>query len=635
MRGENVVNATGVWADRIRPGELHSDAEVPRISPSRGTHVTLAQSDLPLIAGAIVPAGENRTIFALPWLGRSLIGTTDNNYDGDLDHVRPDPADIEYLLDALNAFFDVSLTPASLTGAFAGVRPLISTGDTRRSVDISRKAELYETSSGMVTITGGKLTTWRRMAKLAVDALVERDGRYAPCRTHEIPLGQAIDPDRLTRVDGVAQSAYAPLAARYGHDAERVLQVASERPELAAPIHPELPDIAAEAVYAVRHEQARTVGDVLMRRTRLAILAGRSIAAADSAVPGRIAALLAPELDWDGTEGRCPGARVRRGGRRGGDRDGRRSRGVSAPDRVMRTARGELALGGPIRLMGIVNATPDSFSDGGVERSLAARVELARAQLAAGAEVIDIGGESGVTNRPAVAVREEIERVLPVIERVVGELGATVSIDTYKPEVARAAIAAGAAIVNDVSALRDPELADVCAETGAGLILMHTRAAPKVKLLDRSFDGRMAADVRELLGELIELACGRGVAFEQLMLDPGPDFAKTPAQTIESMRALAELHAFGRPLLLAISRKDFIGALTGRAPRDRLAGTLAALGHGIGAGAHMARLHDVEAATDYIRVHAALSGEAEVDPELTLRESLRREPALKAEGESR
>jgi dihydropteroate synthase len=308
---------------------------------------------------------------------------------------------------------------------------------------------------------------------------------------------------------------------------------------------------------------------------------------------------------------------------------------VSASPRVWRTTRGELALGGPIRLMGIVNATPDSFSDAGLERTLDARVELARAQLAAGAELIDIGGESAVTNRSAVAVEEEIDRVVPLIERVCGELEATVSIDTYKPEVARAAIAAGAAIVNDVSALRDPELADVCAQTGAGLILMHTRAAPKVKLLDRTYDGRIVADVRQLLSQLVELACARGVAPEQLMLDPGPDFAKTPAQTVAVLRALADLHSLGRPLLLAVSRKDFVGALTGRSPRERLAGTLAAVGHGISAGAHVARIHDVDAAADYIRVQQALGGEAAVDPDLSLAPSLRWEAGSGMVGDSR
>ena len=183
-----------------------------------------------------MPAGEGRSIFALPWLGRTLIGTTDNNYAGDIDHVRPAEDDIAYLLEATNAFFATELTPDDLTGAYAGVRPLISTGDTKKSVDISRKAELYETSSGMITITGGKLTTWRRMAKLAVDRLVERDGRQAPCRTHEIPLGQPVEPDALPRVEGVRDDALAPLAGRYGYSAESVLRLAGERGELTAPI---------------------------------------------------------------------------------------------------------------------------------------------------------------------------------------------------------------------------------------------------------------------------------------------------------------------------------------------------------------------------------------------------------------
>jgi dihydropteroate synthase len=273
--------------------------------------------------------------------------------------------------------------------------------------------------------------------------------------------------------------------------------------------------------------------------------------------------------------------------------------------------------------MGIVNATPDSFSDAGLDQSLEGRVRRARALLSAGADVIDIGGESGVTNRPAVPPAEEVTRVVPVIERVVGELGALVSIDTYKPAVARAAISAGAAVVNDVSGLRDPELADVCAETGAGLVLMHTRAAPKEKVLDPAWDGRIVADVRSFLEERIELALSRGVAFEQLILDPGPDFGKTPFQTVAVLRALPELVALGRPILLAASRKDFVGALTGRAPRDRGAGTLAALAHGVAAGANILRVHDVEAAADFLAVSRALNGAEEVDPQLRLDDSVR------------
>ena len=301
VQADNVVNATGVWADRIRPGELHNEAELPRIAPSRGTHITLAQRDLPLIGGAIVPAGEGRSIFALPWLGRSLIGTTDSNYDGSIDHVQPSGEDVKYLLEATNAFFGTSLNAADLTGAYAGVRPLISTGDTRKSVDISRKAELYETSSGLITITGGKLTTWRRMAKLAVDRLVERDGRQAPCRTHEIPLGQSSEPGELPRVEGVQEPAYVALAGRYGHAAEGVLAVAAERGELAAPIVGDLPDLLAEALFAVRHEQALTVGDVLLRRTRLGLLAAGELCAPGSPAAERVARAMAGELGWDGT----------------------------------------------------------------------------------------------------------------------------------------------------------------------------------------------------------------------------------------------------------------------------------------------------------------------------------------------
>jgi len=233
--------------------------------------------------------------------------------------------------------------------------------------------------------------------------------------------------------------------------------------------------------------------------------------------------------------------------------------------------------------MGIVNATPDSFSDGGRHQTIEERVGLAASLLRDGAQLIDIGGESGVTNRLPVDPVQEIARVVPLVARVVGELGARVSVDTYKPAVARAAIAAGASIVNDVSGLRDPRLADVCAETGAGLILMHTIAPPKHRLLDPALDGRIVADVREFLARRIELATSRGVAFEQLMLDPGPDFSKTPAQTIAVLRSLRSLAGLERPVLLAVSRKDFVGALTSRGPRDRLAGTLAALSHGVDA----------------------------------------------------
>jgi len=277
-------------------------------------------------------------------------------------------------------------------------------------------------------------------------------------------------------------------------------------------------------------------------------------------------------------------------------------------------------------LMGIVNATPDSFSDAGRHPSLAARVALAHELVQAGARVIDIGGESGVTNRPAVAADEETARVVPLIERVCAELDVLVSVDTYKPAVAQAAIAAGASIVNDVSGLRDPALADVCARTGAALVVMHTVAPPKERLHDQHLYGDVVEDVIAFLRERLELARSRGVAPEQLIVDPGPDFSKTPAQTIALLRGAERLHELERPVLMALSRKDFVGALTSRSPRQRGAGTLAALAHGMDSGAHIFRVHDVAAAADFVTVRAALRGEMDVTGDLALPDVLRWEP---------
>jgi dihydropteroate synthase len=296
---------------------------------------------------------------------------------------------------------------------------------------------------------------------------------------------------------------------------------------------------------------------------------------------------------------------------------------VSGAPAVLRACGHELIMGPEPWLMGIVNATPDSFSDAGLSQTREARVQRAATLVQDGARIIDIGGESGVTNRAAVSPEEEIARVVPIIERVHDELGVPISVDTYKPAVARAAIAAGACLINDVSGLRDLGLADVCAQTGAGLVIMHTRARPKEKVFDRSYDGRIVADVRGFLAERIAVAVQRGVAVEQLMLDPGPDFAKTPAQTIDVLGALDELAEFGRPILLAVSRKDFIGALTGREPRERLAGTLAAVGYGVDAGASVLRVHDVAAAHDFLTVRAALRGERAIDPGLQISDAVR------------
>jgi len=301
VEADNIVNATGVWADQIRPGEIEREEDIPKIAPSRGAHLLFSADDVDMgRAACIVPAGEGRRIFALPWYGRTLVGTTDVDHDGGIEEVAATEDDIEYLMNALNEFMDLSLTDSDIVGAFAGVRPLISTGDPRKSVDISRQAELYETSSGMLTITGGKLTTWRRMAKQTVDRIVERAGREARCQTAEIPLGMEIDPAELSAPEGVSKESLAQLAFRYGHAARGVIRIAESDPEMARPIVDGMPDLMAEARIAIEFEQARSLADVLLRRTRLGLTAASSLATADSVEP--LAAVMAHGLGWGDIE---------------------------------------------------------------------------------------------------------------------------------------------------------------------------------------------------------------------------------------------------------------------------------------------------------------------------------------------
>jgi dihydropteroate synthase len=283
----------------------------------------------------------------------------------------------------------------------------------------------------------------------------------------------------------------------------------------------------------------------------------------------------------------------------------------------------EIEHGKPL-VMGIVNASPESFSDGGRWATLDAQAERALELVAEGADLIDVGGESGVTGVAPMEADEEARRVVPLVERLASE-GVLVSVDTWKAEVARASLAAGAVLVNDVSGLRDPGLADACADASAALVVMHTRAEPKVKGFPAYDD--VAADVVEFVRERVGVAREHGVEEERIVVDPGPDFAKTPAQTVAVLRGLDRLAELGRPILLAVSRKDFIGALTNRAPRERSAGTLAAIGAGVDAGAAIVRVHEVAATVDYLAVRAALRGEVDVDPALRLPEALRRQRA--------
>jgi dihydropteroate synthase len=274
-----------------------------------------------------------------------------------------------------------------------------------------------------------------------------------------------------------------------------------------------------------------------------------------------------------------------------------------------------------VLLMGIVNATPDSFSDPQGEKPLEALVERAHELAEAGAAIIDVGGESGRTDRRPVPVEQEQARVVPLIERLAAD-GLAVSVDTWRAPVARAALAAGASMVNDVSGLSDVGVADACAQSGAELVITHTRVPPKVKAFPEYVD--VVADVVELLRERAAVAVERGVDEQRIVFDPGIDIAKTPAQSVEVLRRLPELAELGRPLLVAVSRKDFVGALTGRMPAGRDAGTLAAVGVAADGGARILRVHDVAAARDYLAVRSALANGAGGD--LELRTDLRREP---------
>jgi dihydropteroate synthase len=294
-----------------------------------------------------------------------------------------------------------------------------------------------------------------------------------------------------------------------------------------------------------------------------------------------------------------------------------------APARTLLARDHDVELGSRPWLMGIVNASPESFSDGGRHTTLAAQARLAERLLAAGADILDVGGASARTDIAPIDAEQEIERVVPLIDVAAGELGAIVSVDTYRPAVARAAIAAGAAIVNDVSGLRDVAMARLCAQTGAALVVMHTLAPPGRRLQAADSYGDVVAEVTAFLRERIDVAVTAGVRPDQLIVDPGPDFSKTPSQSIELLAGIGTLHELQRPLLLAASRKDFVGALTRRAPRDRLGGTLAAVAHGVARGAHIFRVHDVSAVVDFLTVSAALAGDAGVPRGLALSEELR------------
>jgi dihydropteroate synthase len=256
--------------------------------------------------------------------------------------------------------------------------------------------------------------------------------------------------------------------------------------------------------------------------------------------------------------------------------------------------------------MGVLNVTPDSFSDGGEYLDPAAAVAHALAMEEEGAQLIDIGGESTRPGAEPVPVDEELRRVVGVLERLSAtKLRATVSIDTAKARVARAAIDAGARMVNDVTALRgDPEMAGVVSAAGVDCCLMHMRGEPRTMQVDPRYDD-VVDDVKAFLEERLAFAVSAGIAEERIVLDPGIGFGKTIDHNLELLRRLDELVAIGRPVLIGTSRKSFIGRITGRPERERLAGTIATCVLAYERGASIFRVHEVAPVADALRTAAA------------------------------
>ena len=261
----------------------------------------------------------------------------------------------------------------------------------------------------------------------------------------------------------------------------------------------------------------------------------------------------------------------------------------------------------PWRVMGVVNVTPDSFSDGGEFFASDAAIAHCRELVQDGADILDIGGESTRPGAEPVPAGEEIRRVLPVVEAA-ARMGARISIDTTKVDVARAALDAGASIVNDVSAFRfEPELAGLVAESGADCCLMHMLGEPRTMQDDPRYED-VVADVKAFLEGRLEFATSAGVSEERVWLDPGIGFGKTVEHNLELLRRLDEIVALGRPVVIGTSRKSFLGKLTGTGEKERLAGTIATNVLALDRGAEVFRVHDVAEVAEALKVAAATLG---------------------------
>jgi len=268
-------------------------------------------------------------------------------------------------------------------------------------------------------------------------------------------------------------------------------------------------------------------------------------------------------------------------------------------------SRRALSLDRPL-VMGILNVTPDSFSDGNRFFSLEAAVARAQEMEREGADIIDIGGESTRPNAVAVDLARELDRVIPVIEALAGKISVPISIDTYKAGVARAACAAGAEIVNDVTGLMfDPAMAQVAAEAQAGLVVMHTSGMPDTMQARTGYND-LVAEVKRYLEHSLALALAAGIPAARVAVDPGLGFGKSVEGNLELIRRLAELRSLGRPILVGPSRKSFIGTVLGRGGGERIFGTAAAVAVSIAHGASIVRVHDVAAMKDVAVMTRAL-----------------------------
>jgi glycerol-3-phosphate dehydrogenase len=308
VRARVVVNATGVWADDVRA--LDESSHPHSIRPAKGIHVTVSRSKLPADIAAVIPVPKDRrSIFVVPWPDGDdvYLGTTDTDWDGPLDDPACLPGDVDYVLDAANGVVTEPISRADVTAVWAGLRPLLAPAGghhvSDRTADLSRRHTVRVSAHGMITVTGGKLTTYRRMAEDTVDAVVKALGSPSGtrrCRTKRLALHGSAGLEELRRPGaaatlGVGEDVLAALVGRHGGDTPAVLALASGRPELLEPLVPGLPHLRVEALWAVRHEMAMTVDDVLSRRTRAVLRRARDAA---EAAPG-IAELLAPEWGRD------------------------------------------------------------------------------------------------------------------------------------------------------------------------------------------------------------------------------------------------------------------------------------------------------------------------------------------------